>query len=148
MKNSYPKTNDHRLMGHLQKIAGLAYDVDVRMDTVQHMLSAIDASGFDCPVPLADCTVVYETFPVAGEVMFPKAKSHLWQLLESTGSAMLVTDALIQGADSLFVAIGLNQSEVSDYINRIIFRQSKPALFVNTFKGTTAVIFSLNSIRG
>jgi len=135
-------------MGHLQKIAGLAYDPTVQMDSIHHMLSAIDASSFNCPVPLQDCIVVYETFPVVGEVMFPKPKSHLWQLLESTDSAMLLTDALIQGADSLLIAARLNKPDVPDYISRIISRQSKPTLFVNTFKGTTAVIFSLNSIRG
>lgn len=143
MKNLYPKTNDSRLIGHLKKIFGLSSDAS----SLAEVLNEVDLCSPNMPVLLSDCLIVYDTFPVFGEFMFPKPKSLLWNLLESTEQPMLLTDAMVQGADSLLVCQILPQTELAGKASRIVLSQAKPSLCVNTYKESAAMMFSLMSLR-
>lgn len=143
MKPSYPKTNDYRLIGHLKKITGVESDADTAAD----MLLDIDSSGFDFPGRISDILVVYDAFPVFGEFMFPKRNSYLWNLIESTDKAMLLTDAMIQSSESLFVCMPLTPADIRDKIHSIIDKQATPTLCVNSYRDYSAVLFNLSSLR-
>jgi hypothetical protein len=106
----------------------------------------IDAMCSAPPLRFRDLLCVYETFPVFGEFMFPKNKSHLWQMIESTDSPMLLTDALVSGKDGLFICQAVNTETVSSESQRILDRLQKPTLCVNQHHGVTALLYPLNSI--
>lgn len=77
--------------------------------------------------------------------MFPKPKSHLWQLLDSTDSAMLLTDPMLQGKDSLFVCQAVTESEAMIAAMKIMYKQVNKSICVNTYKGKHAILYPLNS---
>jgi hypothetical protein len=140
MKSKFPLTNDHRLIGHISKI----FNVDVD-DDISSVLHSVDTNVLNLPLILRDLLVVYETFPVFGEFMFPKPKSHLWQLLESTDSAMLLTDPMLQGKDSLFICQAVTDVDVGIETTAVISKQCKKSICVNTYKGKHAILYPLNS---
>ena len=140
MKSQFPLTNDHRLIGHISKIFNV--EVDEHISSVMH---SVDTNMLDLPLSLRDLLIVYETFPVFGEFMFPKPKSHLWQLLDSTDSAMLLTDPMLQGKDSLFVCQAVTESEAMIAAMKIMYKQVNKSICVNTYKGKHAILYPLNS---
>lgn len=129
-------------MGHLRKISKVVSDAE----DIDGLLEDISYSGFPYPGKIQDMIIIYDSFPVFGEFMFPKTKSHLWGLLESTDGAMLITDSLLQSADSLIVCQAVKAADAADAVSEIIQTQSSPAVCVNSFRGITAVMFRLNSI--
>ncbi len=143
MRTSQPKTNDHRLITHIAK----HFKLDpTDYETLSDLFSMIDAMCSAPPLRFRDLLCVYETFPVFGEFMFPKNKSHLWQMIESTDSPMLLTDALVSGKDGLFICQAVNTETVSSESQRILDRLQKPTLCVNQHHGVTALLYPLNSI--
>ena len=140
MKSKFPLTNDHRLIGHISRIFNVEAD-----DHISSVMHSVDTSMRDLPLSLRDLLIVYETFPVFGEFMFPKPKSHLWQLLDSTDSAMLLTDPMLQGKDSLFVCQAVTESEAMIAAMKIMYKQVNKSICVNTYKGKHAILYPLNS---
>lgn len=140
MKSKFPLTNDHRLIGHISRIFNVEAD-----DHIPSVMHSVDTSMRDLPLSLRDLLIVYETFPVFGEFMFPKPKSHLWQLLDSTDSAMLLTDPMLQGKDSLFVCQAVTESEAMIAAMKIMYKQVNKSICVNTYKGKHAILYPLNS---
>lgn len=140
MKSKFPLTNDHRLIGHISRIFNVESD-----DHISSVMHSVDTSMRDLPLSLRDLLIVYETFPVFGEFMFPKPKSHLWQLLDSTDSAMLLTDPMLQGKDSLFVCQAVTESEAMIAAMKIMYKQVNKSICVNTYKGKHAILYPLNS---
>lgn len=137
------KTNDSRLINHLSKI----FNVGSEAGRLASLLSKIDLVC-DLPFVFRDTMVVYETFPVFGELMFPKPRSHLWQLIESTDSCMLLTDSMLSGKEGIFICKSVNNASLSSEINNILSYQLKPSICVNTYKGVQALAYPLISLRG
>ncbi len=137
------KTNDSRLINHLSKI----FNVRSEVGRLTSLLNTIDLTC-DLPFVFSDVLVVYETFPVFGELMFPKPKSHLWQLLESTDASMLLTDSMLNGKESLFICRNISTNSFSSDINNILSYQLNPSICVNTYKGVQAIAYPLISLRG
>lgn len=143
MRTSQPKTNDHRLIAHIAK----HFKLDpTEFNNLSDLFSDVDATCASPPLVFRDLLCVYETFPVFGEFMFPKNKSHLWQLIESTDSPMLLTDALVSGKDGLFICQSVNTETVSSESQRILDRLQKPTLCVNQYHGVAALLYPLSSI--
>lgn len=142
MRTSQPKTNDHRLITHVAKHFRLD---PTDYETLSDLFSVVDASCSSLPLVFRDLLCVYETFPVFGEFMFPKNKSHLWQLIESTDSPMLLTDALVSGKDGLFICQAVSPENVSAETQRILDRLQKPTLCVNQWHGVTAFLYPLSA---
>jgi hypothetical protein len=115
-------------------------------NNLSDLFSDVDATCASPPLVFRDLLCVYETFPVFGEFMFPKNKSHLWQLIESTDSPMLLTDALVSGKDGLFICQSVNTETVSSESQRILDRLQKPTLCVNQYHGVAALLYPLSSI--
>lgn len=144
MAQKFPKTNDTRLIGHLSKIFGMQSAQDWRsLSELQH---AIDLQVPSLPVSFTDLLIVYETFPVFGELFFPKSSSYLWQLLNSTDSPMLLTDAFVSGKESLFICQSIPENDVNKKVYEITQKQQKPNICVNTYKGTSVIAYQLISI--
>lgn len=137
----FQKTNDNRLIGHLSKIFGVP-----ACDTISGMLDIIDLARPNLPVSFKDIVIVYETFPVFGELTFPKGKSHLWQLLDSTEAPMLLTDAMISGKEGLFICQSFCPTVIESELCRVIALQSSPAIQVNTYRGVSALAYPLISL--
>ncbi len=143
MKTSQPKTNDHRLVTHIAK----HFKLDpTEYENIQDLFSALDSMCVSVPLVFRNLLCVYETFPVYGEFMFPKGKSHLWQLIESTDSPLLLTDALISGKDSLFICQAVDADKVHREAETILSRLSKPKMCVNQQQGVTALLYPLSSL--
>ena len=143
MRTSQPKTNDHRLITHIAK----HFKLDpTDYDNLEDLFSALDAMWASPPLALRDLLCVYETFPVFGEFMFPKGKSYLWQLIESTDSPMLLTDALISGKDGLFICQAVDTEKVATETERILSKLTNPTMCINHRHGVTALLYPLNSL--
>lgn len=143
MRNSQPKTNDHRLITHVAK--------HFKLDPTDYastgdLFRMLDAMSSDLPLSFRDLLCVYETFPVYGEFMFPKGKSHLWSLIESTDLPMLLTDALVSGKEGLFICQSVNNNHVHTEAERILNKLSKPAMCINNRQGVTALLYPLASL--
>lgn len=144
MRTSQPKTNDHRLVAHIAK----HFKLDpADYENLPDLFSMIDSMCSNSPLVFRDLLCVYETFPVFGEFMFPKNKSHLWQLIESTDSPMLLTDALVSGKDGLFICQAVNTETVNTETERILARLNKPTMCVNQRHGVTALLYPIISIQ-
>lgn len=135
----YPKTNDYRLLQNLKKITGIPYD-DMSLSEYMSVVRATD-------MWLPECMIIYDTFPVLGEFLAPSAKSALWGLIMSTDQTMLVTDAILLGAPSLFMCIKTSPTDCASDVADIVRRQVNPSVFVNTFENETSILFRLNSLR-
>ena len=144
MKNSkYNNTNDHRLINHLQKISGIRSE-DCTLDSIRYDIDM----QMDWPLVLSSALVVYETFPVFGEFMFPKSKSLLWQLLDTTDDCMILTDAMVQGVESIYVAQPMGSAvQASGFVADLLRVSAGACLCVNTYKNQTAVLINLKSLR-
>ena len=143
MRNSQPKTSDHRLITHIAK----HFKLDLaEYESVEDLFRMIDATLSDLPLCFRELLCVYETFPVYGEFMFPKGKSHLWQLIESTDSPMLLTDALVSGKAGLFICQSVNANQVHTEAERILNKLKKPAMCINNRHGVTALLYPLISL--
>jgi len=143
MRTSQPKTNDHRLISHIAK----HFKLDpTDYENLSDLFSMLDAMFSNPPLRFCDLLCVYETFPVFGEFMFPKNKSHLWQLVESTDSPMLLTDALVSGKDGLFICQAVNTDTAASEAERIIDKLKIPSMCVNHRHGVTALLYPLSSL--
>jgi hypothetical protein len=143
VRTSHPKTNDHRLISHIAKHFKLdPTDYEVLSD----LFNSIDAMCAAMPLRFRDLLCVYETFPVFGEFMFPKNKSHLWQMIESTDSPMLLTDALVSGKEGLFICQAINTETAPTEAERILDKLAKPTMCVNHRHGVSALLYPLISI--
>ena len=143
MRNSHPKTSDHRLITHVAK----HFKLDpTGYESIGDLFRMIDAMCVDHPLSFRDLLCVYETFPVYGEFMFPKGKSHLWELVESTDSPMLLTDALVSGKEGLFICQSVNSEQVHSEAERILSKLNKPAMCINNRHGVTALLYPLISL--
>jgi hypothetical protein len=142
MKSQFPLTNDHRLIGHISNIfkAGSGYS------DITSLFEYLDMGRSNSPVSFRDTLIVYETFPVYGEFMFPKTKSHLWQLIESTDSPMLLTDAMVQGKEGLFICQPLQNENAASELHNLVTNQKYPSVCVNTYKGACAMLYPLISL--
>jgi hypothetical protein len=143
VRTSQAKTNDHRLITHIAK----HFKIDpTDYQNIEDLFSALDAMWASPPLAFRDLLCVYETFPVFGEFMFPKGKSYLWQLIESTDSPMLLTDALISGKDGLFICQAVGSDNVATETERILSKLNIPSMCINHRHGTTALLYPLNSL--
>jgi hypothetical protein len=141
--NSSTKTNDSRLANHLLSIFRISKNNNL---SFRQILNSIDLV-YDLPVSFSDAVVVYETFPVFGELMFPKPRSHLWQLLSTTDSYMLLTDSFLTGKDSLFLCRAFeNPADAKQEMSLIVNNQSSPTVCLKTYKGISSIAFPLTSI--
>lgn len=141
---SLQKTNDHRLIGHLAK----HFHLDpADYGDLQDLLTMLDSMCVASPLKFQDLVVVYETFPVYGEFMFPKGRSRLWQLIESTDAPMLLTDALVSGKEGLFICQSSTPDSVHSDADYVLTRQKKPALCVNNVQGNRiALLYPVASL--
>jgi len=143
VRTSQPKTSDHRLITHIAK----HFKIDpADYENLTDLFSVIDSMCVNAPLVFRDLLCVYETFPVFGEFMFPKNKSHLWQLIESTDSPMLLTDALVSGKEGLFICQAVNTESVHSETERILDRLTKPTMCINHRHGVTALLYPISSI--
>lgn len=143
MRNSHPKTNDHRLVGHVAK----HFKLDpADYESTGDLFKMLDAMYTAPPLRFCDLLCVYETFPVYGEFMFPKGKSYLWQLLESTDSPMLMTDALVSGKEGLFICKSVSQEHIHTEAARILDKLKTPSMCIKTRGGVTALLYPLVSL--
>lgn len=141
MKSSYPKTNDHRLIGHISRHFKIA-----PTDTLQELFSEVDAVVPNLPFSFREVLVVYETFPVFGEFMFPKRNSFIWQLIEQTEAVMLLTDGMVSGKDSLFICEPSTFEHVNSQVSHTISKLRRPSLCVNTNINSAALLYPISSL--
>lgn len=142
MKSTYPRTNAHRLIGHIAKHFKLA-----PADTLQELFADVDANVPSLPLSFRDLLCVYETFPVFGEFMFPKSsKSLLWQLIESTDAPLLLTDSLISGKAGIFICQPIEPGDLAGCAENIIRKQKASALCINQQGDSTALLYPLTSL--
>jgi hypothetical protein len=142
MKSSYPKTNDYRLIGHIAKHFKVT-----PADSLQELFSEVDSSSDQLPIVFQDLLVVYETFPVFGEFMFPKRNSYLWSIINSTDAPLLLTDNLIQNKEGIFICCTAPKESISAEAHRVLNKLGTPSLCVNTFENTSALLYPLVALQ-
>lgn len=143
MKSSYPKTNDHRLITHIAK----HFKLDpTDYESTGDLFRMIDSMFVDPPLRFQEVLVVYETFPVFGEFMFPKRNSYLWQLIESTDSAILLTDGMVTGKEGLFICQPSSTDIISSDASNILTKLRFPSLCVNHHNSLAALLYPIVSL--
>lgn len=130
-------TNDYHIGQKLKRIYGVNPN---KYKSLQEVLEALDAHlDLTLPFTFSELIPVYQTFPVMSEVMFPKNNSLLVNLLsEVPEGVFMLTDSMIQGPGSLFVASVL--PPVSVYIDDWISGQQRPKLMMNTINDDETII--------
>jgi hypothetical protein len=115
-------------------------------EILSDLFSAVDAMCANLPLRFRDLLCVYETFPAFGEFMFPKNRSHLWQLVESTDSPLLLTDSLVSGKEGLFICQAIDTATMPAAAERILEKLSKPTMCINHRNDVSALLYPLISI--
>jgi hypothetical protein len=115
-------------------------------NTLQELFYEVDLVVANLPLRFQEVLVVYETFPVFGEFMFPKRNSYLWQLIESTDAPMLLTDGMVTGKESLFVCQPSSINSVNTDAGNILNKLRMPSLCVNHHNGLAALIYPVVSL--
>jgi hypothetical protein len=115
-------------------------------EDLSDLFAYLDSAISNPPLLFQDLMVVYETFPVFGEFMFPKSRSHLWQLIESTDSPLLLSDALITGKEGVFICQPTTVDKSASLAEHVVSRQRTPTLCLNHRGEQTALIYPLTSL--
>lgn len=115
-------------------------------EDLSDLFAYLDSAISNPPLLFQDLMVVYETFPVFGEFMFPKGRSHLWQLIESSDSPLLLSDALITGKEGVFICQPTIVDKCASLSEHVVSRQRTPTLCVNNRGEQTALLYPLTSL--
>jgi len=121
-----PQTTGHILIQHLTNL----FQLPGSYDTAEAALVAVGrVPALALPWDVGSSRIVYDKFPLLGELTQPRRRSLLLDFLaETPDDVCLFTDAMLSGREALFFGAIIDQPDVGDWLRA----QSFPAVYVNT----------------
>jgi hypothetical protein len=136
MKQSYPRTSEYLLQGHLSKLFG------VTGHRLQDVLQAVSSCPANMPFDIAEVVVVLEKFPILAALLRPKKVPIFRELMLELdhGTPVLITDSQLTSRDSVYVAVGYEADEIGPVVSKWLDCQPrKHQIFLGSIEDTVVV---------